>query len=53
MKDKQLQATRDQIVLAVKLSGEKFLAQKKAANETIIISQNGIIKEVNARDIKP
>ena len=52
MRDKQLQATRDQIELAVKLSSEKFLSQKKASNETIIISQNGVIKEVNATDIK-
>ncbi len=52
MTEIEIKALGEKVKEAVKLSGEKFLAQKKAANETIIISQNGVIKEVNARDIK-
>ena len=42
----------DKIDRAVKISSEKFVAEMKRLNQSIVISENGIIKVIEAKDLK-
>jgi hypothetical protein len=52
MKNPEIQKIRDQIVEAMKISGEKLIAQKIASGQKMVISKNGVIKEIDPRDLK-
>ncbi|MBC7388584.1 MAG: hypothetical protein H7329_05180 [Opitutaceae bacterium] len=42
----------DKITAALKISSEKLIAEKKRLNLPIVISENGIIKVIEAKDLK-
>lgn len=52
MNSQEISTCRDQIVNAIQDSSKRFLAEKKLNNQKIIVSENGVIKKLNAKDIK-
>ena len=46
MKNSELKEIRDRIIEGVKISAQKFISKKKSPGQKIVISENGIIREV-------
>ena len=42
----------DRITEAMKVSAEKLMAEKKRLNLPIVVSENGVIRVIEAKDIK-
>jgi hypothetical protein len=52
MSNKEITEWRNLIVEAIKVSAQKMLEQKKKLGQKLVISENGIIKIVDAKDIQ-
>jgi hypothetical protein len=52
MADNEFKKIRDKIVEGMKISAEKLLAKKKLLGQKLVISENGIIQIIEAREIK-
>ncbi|MDQ3395323.1 MAG: hypothetical protein M3512_14595 [Bacteroidota bacterium] len=52
MKNIDIVKLRNDIVEGMRLSSEKLKALKKQLGRTIVISENGVIKEIEAKDLK-
>ena len=52
MKNIDISKLRNDIVEGMRLSAEKLKALKKQLGKTIVISENGVIKEIEAKDLK-
>lgn len=52
MKPNDLKEIRERIVAGMNISAQKFLEKKKLQNGKLIISRNGIIQIIEAKDIK-
>lgn len=52
MSNKEIIEWRNQIIEAIKISAQKMLEQKKKLGQKLVISENGVIKVINAKDIK-
>lgn len=52
MKNKELRSIRDQIVEGMKISSEKLVQSKKNLGQKLIISDNGVIKVIDPKDLK-
>jgi hypothetical protein len=46
MKNSELKEIRDRIIEGMKISAQKFISKKKSLGQKIVISENGIIREV-------
>ena len=51
MKEKQDNRTFDLIVEGMKISAKKMLIKKKQLGQKLVISENGVIKIIEAKDI--
>lgn len=52
MTKQEITEWRNLIVEAIKISAQKMLEQKKKFGQKLVISENGVIKVIDARDIK-
>ncbi|MDF3078913.1 MAG: hypothetical protein K0S09_2802 [Sphingobacteriaceae bacterium] len=52
MRNPEFKKMRDQVIKAMQISGERLIAKKKALGQKMVISENGVIKEVDPRDLK-
>lgn len=52
MKNIDVSKLRNDIVEGMRFSSEKLKALKKQLGRTIVISENGVIKEIEAKDLK-
>jgi ribosomal protein S8 len=52
MKNIDVSKLRNDIIEGMRLSSEKLKALKKQLGRTIVISENGVIKEIEAKDLK-
>lgn len=52
MKTTDAKNLRDRIVEGIKISGERFVKNKKELGQKIIISESGVIRIINPDDIK-
>ena len=52
MKNTDLKEIRDKIIVGMKISAQKFLQKKKLQNDKIIISSNGVIRIIEAKEIE-
>ncbi len=52
MSNKEITEWRNLIVEAIKVSAQKMLEQKKKLGQKLVISENGVIKIVDAKDIQ-
>ncbi len=52
MRNINISKLRNDIVEGMKLSSEKLKALKKQLGNTIVISENGEIREIEAKDLK-
>jgi hypothetical protein len=46
MKNSELKEIRDRIIEGMKISAQKFISKKKSLGQKIVISENGVIREV-------
>jgi hypothetical protein len=46
MKNSELKEIRDRIIEGMKISAQKFISKKKSLGQKIVISENGVIHEV-------
>jgi hypothetical protein len=46
MKNSELKEIRDRIIEGMKISAKKFISKKKSLGQKIVISENGVIREV-------
>jgi hypothetical protein len=51
MKPSETDKTRDLIVEGMKISAKKMLIRKKQLGQKLVISENGVIKIIEAKDI--
>lgn len=52
MKNTDVQKLRNDIIQGMKVSSEKLKASKKMLGGNIVVSENGEIREIQAKDIK-
>lgn len=52
MKNIGISKLRNNIIEGMKLSSQKLKAQKKRLGQNIVVSENGVIKEIEAKDLK-
>jgi hypothetical protein len=52
MSNKEITEWRDLIIDAIKISAQRMLEQKKKLGQKLVISENGVIKVIEANDIK-
>jgi hypothetical protein len=52
MSNREITEWRNRIIEAIKISAQKMLEQKKKLGQKLVISENGVIKVVEAKDIK-
>ena len=52
MKNTEIKEIRDSIVEAMKISAKKLIIQKKKLGQSIVISENGVIKTISPENIK-
>lgn len=53
MRKTKTEETRNLIVEGMKIAAQKFISAKKKSGQKIVTSENGIIKVIEAKDIKP
>lgn len=51
MNDSEIKTIRDKIIEAMKISGQKMIEQKKRLGQKIVISENGVIRIIEAVDL--
>ncbi|MEK6479059.1 hypothetical protein WJR50_16045 [Catalinimonas sp. 4WD22] len=52
MKNTDIAKLRNDIIEGMKLSAQRLKAKKKQLGQSIVVSENGVIKEIAAKDIK-
>jgi len=52
MKKTEIKEIRDSLVEAMKISAQKLILQKKKLGQSIVISENGVIKTIRPEDIE-
>lgn len=52
MKNIELKLIRDKIVEAVSISAKVFIEKKRKLGQKILISENGLIKDIDPNDMK-
>ena len=52
MKNIEISKLRKDILEGMKISSEKLKALKKQLGQSVVISENGIIKEIQAQNLK-
>lgn len=52
MTNAEIDKLQEKILQGMKISSEKLIAEKKRLNLPIVISENGVIKVIEAKDLK-
>jgi hypothetical protein len=52
MKNKELKEIRDRIIEGMKISAQKFILKKKSLGQKIVVSENGIIQVIEAKELQ-
>jgi len=52
MKAREQEDLADKIVEAMRLSSKKLIADKKRLNQSVVVSENGVIRVIEAKDLK-
>ena len=52
MTNSEIDKLQDKIMQGMKISAEKLKAEKKRLNLPIVVSENGVIRVIEAKDIK-
>ena len=51
MNDSEIKSIRAKIIEAMKISAQKMIEQKKRLGQKIVISENGVIRIIEAADL--
>lgn len=51
MKVKEFEDWGDKIVEAMRLSAEKLIADKKRLKQSVVVSENGVIRVIKPKDL--
>ena len=51
MKNSETKEIRNQIIEAMKISAQKLIAKKKSLGQSIVVSENGKIRVIEANDL--
>ncbi len=51
MKNSEKKEIRNQIIEAMKISAQKLIAKKKSLGQSIVVSENGKIRVIEANDL--
>ncbi|MCG8323627.1 MAG: hypothetical protein MI921_29300 [Cytophagales bacterium] len=52
MKNKQAAILKKKIIEGMKISSQKLIARKKLLGQKVVVSENGVIREIEPEDLK-
>ena len=52
MENSNISKLRSDIIEGMKISSEKMIAKKKQLGRKVVISEGGVIKEIDSKDLK-